>query len=63
GLDMIAANAVGEGLGFDTEDNALEVLWSGGSVSLGRVSKQKLARKLIKIIADRYHEKNSNKSH
>jgi phosphopantothenoylcysteine decarboxylase/phosphopantothenate--cysteine ligase len=63
GLDMIAANAVGEGLGFDTEDNALEVLWSGGSVSLGRVSKQKLARKLIKIIAERYHEKNSNKSH
>jgi phosphopantothenoylcysteine decarboxylase/phosphopantothenate--cysteine ligase len=63
GLDMIAANAVGEGLGFDTEDNALEVMWSGGSVSLGRVSKQKLASKLIKIIADRYHEKNSNKSH
>ena len=63
GLDMIAANQVGNGLGFNTEDNALEVLWHGGSISLGRQSKDKLARKLIHLVADRFHEKNSNQTH
>lgn len=63
GLDMIAANQVGEGLGFNTEDNALEVLWRNGSISLPRTSKEKLARKLINIIADRYYEKNTTKAH
>lgn len=63
GLDMIAANQVGNGLGFNTEDNALEVLWHGGSVSLERQSKDKLARKLIHIVADRFHEKNPDQTH
>ena len=63
GLDMIAANQVGEGLGFDTEDNSIEVFWQGGGINLGKSSKHKLARKLIKLIADRYHEKNTDKSH
>jgi phosphopantothenoylcysteine decarboxylase / phosphopantothenate---cysteine ligase len=63
GLDMVAANQVGEGLGFETEDNEIEVLWHGGGINLGRASKHKLARKLIKIIADRYHEKSTDKSH
>jgi phosphopantothenoylcysteine decarboxylase/phosphopantothenate--cysteine ligase len=63
GLDMIAANQVGKGLGFNTEDNALEVLWRNGSISLQRSSKEKLARKLINIIADRYYEKNTTKAH
>lgn len=59
-LDMIAANEVGDGLAFDTEDNALEVLWPGGGIALARASKQKLARQLIKIIAERYYEKDTN---
>lgn len=63
GLDMIAANQVGNGLGFNTEDNALEVLWQGGSVSLPRQSKDKLARRLITIVADRFHEKNPDQTH
>jgi phosphopantothenoylcysteine decarboxylase/phosphopantothenate--cysteine ligase len=63
GLDMIAANQVGNGLGFNTEDNALEVLWHGGSISLDRMSKDKLARKLINLVSDRFHEKNSNQAH
>lgn len=63
GLDMIAANQVGNGLGFNSEDNALEVLWHGGSISLDRMSKDKLARKLINLVAERFHEKNSNQAH
>jgi len=63
GLDMIAANQVGQGLGFNTDENALEVLWHDGSMSLEQTSKEKLARKLINIIADRYYEKNTNQTH
>jgi phosphopantothenoylcysteine decarboxylase/phosphopantothenate--cysteine ligase len=63
GLDMIAANQVGEGQGFNTEENSIEVLWHGGSINLGSATKHKLARKLIQIIADKYHEKSSDKSH
>ena len=62
-LDMIAANQVGDGLGFNAEDNALEVLWHGGAISLEKSSKEKLARRLINIVADRYHEKSTNQTH
>ncbi|MEJ2344102.1 MAG: bifunctional phosphopantothenoylcysteine decarboxylase/phosphopantothenate--cysteine ligase CoaBC [Gammaproteobacteria bacterium] len=57
GLDMIAANNVGAGLGFDREDNALEVLWPDGAASLERAAKPQLARRLISLIAARYHAK------
>ena len=56
-LDMIAANRVGDGLGFDREENALDVYWPGGSQSLGTASKEKLARQLMEIIVTRYREK------
>jgi len=62
-LDMIAANAVGPGLGFETEQNQLEVLWNGGGTSLELASKEKLARQLIKIVVDRLHEKNQAQAH
>jgi phosphopantothenoylcysteine decarboxylase/phosphopantothenate--cysteine ligase len=54
GLDMIAANEVGSQLGFETEDNALQVFWKGGSVSLARTGKNRLARQLIASIAERF---------
>lgn len=57
GLDMIAANQVGPGLGFDSDDNALEILWAGGQVSLGQAPKPRLARQLIALIAERHHAK------
>lgn len=63
GLDMIAANLVGDELGFDKEDNALEVFWSGGSLSLQTAPKEKLARQLVHAIALNYYEKHSNKTH
>lgn len=52
GLDMIAANRVGGGLGFDVEDNALTVIWNGGSQSLPTQSKSQLARHLVALIAE-----------
>ncbi|MGH8119282.1 MAG: bifunctional phosphopantothenoylcysteine decarboxylase/phosphopantothenate--cysteine ligase CoaBC, partial [Gammaproteobacteria bacterium] len=62
-LNMIAANAVGAGQGFDSEHNQLEVLWEGGQTSLELAPKEKLARQLIRIVAERFHDKNSNQSH
>ncbi len=53
-LDMIAANQVGEGLGFETEDNALTVYWSGGEKVLPRTDKASLARALMTCIGERY---------
>ncbi|MGH8631827.1 MAG: bifunctional phosphopantothenoylcysteine decarboxylase/phosphopantothenate--cysteine ligase CoaBC [Burkholderiales bacterium] len=53
-LDMIAANRVGEGLGFECEENALEVFWNGGAASLERAHKEKLARRLVQLVADRF---------
>lgn len=50
-LDLIAANQVGDGLAFDRDDNALTVLWPGGSEDLGSCSKVELARRLVARIA------------
>jgi phosphopantothenoylcysteine decarboxylase/phosphopantothenate--cysteine ligase len=54
GLDMIAANQVGAGMGIEVADNALQVFWPGGSQSLPRAAKQELARDLVASIAQRY---------
>ena len=54
GLDMIAANLVGNGLGFEAADNALNLYWPGGSLELARADKETLARQLVASIAQRY---------
>lgn len=54
GLDMIAANQVGGGLGFEAADNALTLYWADGTVELPRTSKAELARRLIAHVAERY---------
>ncbi|MCG5523746.1 bifunctional phosphopantothenoylcysteine decarboxylase/phosphopantothenate--cysteine ligase CoaBC [Ectothiorhodospira haloalkaliphila] len=53
-LDMIAANDVSGGQGFDVDDNALRVFWRDGDCSLPRQSKVTLARALVQVIADRF---------
>lgn len=53
-LNMIAANRVGDGLGFEREENALEIFWPGGSESLATAPKETLARQLLDIVAIRY---------
>ncbi|UGB38021.1 bifunctional phosphopantothenoylcysteine decarboxylase/phosphopantothenate--cysteine ligase CoaBC [Frateuria soli] len=56
GLDMIAANRVGAGLGFEADDNALSLYWPGGGEELPRASKRELAARLVERIAARYRE-------
>lgn len=60
-LDMIAANLVGAGRGFDCGDNALEVFWPGGHRSLSSASKERLARNLVGLIAQRYRSTRGDK--
>ena len=56
-LDMIVANCVRDGKVFDADDNAVEVLWPGGSRSFPRTNKSVLAAALIDLIASRYQAK------
>ena len=54
-LDLIAANRVdGPGVGFASEDNALDVFWSNGAVHLGFKPKRVLAEELVALIAQHY---------
>jgi len=53
-LDMIAANQVGGGLGFEAADNALTLFWADGSRELPRADKRELAQQLVAAVAERY---------
>jgi len=50
-IDLIAANRVGAGTGFDACDNELLLLWPGGKESLARADKHALAQRLVARIA------------
>jgi phosphopantothenoylcysteine decarboxylase/phosphopantothenate--cysteine ligase len=54
-LDMIAANRVGGGLGFESEDNQLTLIWGSGSEILPRSSKRELAQALVDRIAAQFN--------
>jgi len=55
-LDMIVANDVAAtGIGFNSDNNAVTVLWPGGQVQLGERAKSVLARDLIGLIANRLY--------
>jgi phosphopantothenoylcysteine decarboxylase/phosphopantothenate--cysteine ligase len=56
-LDMIAANRVGPGVGFDCDQNTLTVFWPGGQETLPAASKTALAGQLIRLIAGRLAER------
>ena len=58
GVHMIAANRVGAGLGFNSEENALHVFWEKGEQVLPVTGKDKLARQLLNLIAEQF--KNSH---
>ncbi|MDQ7073534.1 MAG: phosphopantothenoylcysteine decarboxylase [Gammaproteobacteria bacterium] len=58
-LDMIAANRVGEGVGFAVDDNELQVFWDEDSHILPLASKSQIARDLMILIIERYNAKNT----
>lgn len=61
-LDMIAANEVGNGIGFEVDNNTLHVFWPQGSQLLPLASKTQLARDLMTLIIERYYAKNSTQN-
>lgn len=54
GLDMIAANEVGAGRGFEVADNALHLYWPDGDIALAEMPKTELARHLIQHVAHHF---------
>jgi phosphopantothenoylcysteine decarboxylase/phosphopantothenate--cysteine ligase len=62
-LDLVAANRVGPGLGFEADENALLLVEHGGVTELPIQPKNKLARALIRHIAARYRAKHTAKLH
>jgi phosphopantothenoylcysteine decarboxylase/phosphopantothenate--cysteine ligase len=54
-LNMIAANDItAEGLGFNSDKNALHVIWPEGDKKLPATSKDNLAMQLLSLIAEQY---------
>jgi phosphopantothenoylcysteine decarboxylase/phosphopantothenate--cysteine ligase len=56
-IDMIAANDVSNRSvgGFDSDENALHVLWEGGQQELPMTGKLRLARQLVELISRKIH--------
>ncbi|MEO1036265.1 MAG: bifunctional phosphopantothenoylcysteine decarboxylase/phosphopantothenate--cysteine ligase CoaBC [Pseudomonadota bacterium] len=53
-LDMIVANQVGKGLGFDCAENTVTVFWAGGEAAYPTMHKMALARQLVALIGERF---------
>ncbi|MEY1660574.1 bifunctional phosphopantothenoylcysteine decarboxylase/phosphopantothenate--cysteine ligase CoaBC [Isoalcanivorax beigongshangi] len=54
-LDMVATNDVsGPNVGFNSDNNALTVIWQGGHKVLPLAAKRQLANQLMELIAIRY---------
>ncbi len=52
-LDMIVANDVSQpNIGFSCDDNAAIVFWHGGKQDFPTMSKQQLAEKIVRVIAE-----------
>lgn len=53
-VDMLAANSVAEGMGFESDENTLLVIWPEGEKHLPVQDKQQLAESLLGVLADQY---------
>lgn len=62
GLDLIAANWVGNGKAFDTEDNALTVLWADGEQEIASAPKAEVAKALVQRIASQWQARTKTAS-
>jgi len=52
GLDMIVANDVSkQGIGFNSDENAVTVVWPDGELPLAQSSKLNIARQVVELIA------------
>ena len=52
---MIAANDITvDGLGFNSDKNALHVIWKDGDKRFPATSKNELAEQLVALIAERF---------
>ncbi len=56
-IDMIALNRIDGGHPFGADDNALSILWPGGSFDTGRHSKERVARQLIALTAEHWRRR------
>jgi phosphopantothenoylcysteine decarboxylase/phosphopantothenate--cysteine ligase len=55
---MIAANDVSAAdIGFNSDKNALTILWQGGKHTLPKADKKSLAVNLIDVLATQYNKK------
>ena len=61
-IDMIAGNIIGNNKGFDSDDNALLVMWNGGKSFLPNQPKSRLSEKLVSLISERMNAKNTIKN-
>lgn len=55
-IDLIVANQVGQGRGFDCEQNTVEVYWKDGERSFPLMDKADLAAELVSLIAERFDD-------
>ncbi|MVF12103.1 bifunctional phosphopantothenoylcysteine decarboxylase/phosphopantothenate--cysteine ligase CoaBC [Ketobacter sp. MCCC 1A13808] len=55
-LDMIVANDVSRiDIGFNSDNNAVTAIWGSGEATLEIASKHQIAKQLITLISDHYH--------
>jgi len=60
-VDLVAANQVGSGIGFESDENRLLLVEKNATLELPAQSKHKLARLLIQHIAERYRSRSNSK--
>ena len=57
GLDMVVANDVSDpAIGFNSEENAVTVIWRGGERHLGRANKDQIAREILDLVAEQVRD-------
>ena len=54
-LDMLVANQVGDGLGFEKEENKVIILTADEKIDLPKAHKTRLAGQVIAIMANKLH--------
>jgi phosphopantothenoylcysteine decarboxylase/phosphopantothenate--cysteine ligase len=53
-LDMIVANTVGDGVGIGSDENEVIVLWGEQQRAFSKMTKKKLARELVELVAESF---------